>query len=213
MIVFGAGGLGRETMFQLRQINAQQMQYRLLGFADDGHVGEMIDDYPVLCGSKELSERDADTCVALAVGNPTVRRRLYELLCANAHLSFPSLIAPGAVISDRVRIGMGCIVGFCTTVTVDITIGDFSLVSNGCNIGHDAVLEPFSTLYPGSHISGNVTLGQACEIGVGSSVIQGVSVGEGAVIGAGAAVIRDIPPHVTAVGVPAKVIRVHAHSI
>ncbi len=35
----------------------------------------------------------------------------------------------------------------------------------------------------------------------------GVQIGQGVIIGAGAAVIDDIPDNVTAVGVPAKVIR------
>lgn len=213
MIVLGAGGLGRETMFQLREINRVQMQYQLLGFADDGCAGATVDDCPVLCGTDALLMRETDTCVAIAVGNPAVRRRLYEKLRQNPHLSFPSLIAPGAVLSDRVRMGQGCIIGFGAVLTVDITIGDFALVSNSCNIGHDAVLGDFATLYPASHISGAVRLGDGCEIGVGSSVIQGITVGAGAVIGAGAAVVRDIPPHVTAVGVPARVIKTHGQRI
>ena len=213
LIVFGAGGLGRETMFQLREMNRQHAQYRLLGFADDSHAGESADGFSVLCGTQELLAREQATCVVLAVGNPGVRRRVYETLCANPNLSFPTIVAPGAVISDRVQIGEGCIIGFCTSITVDITIGDFVLISNGCNISHDASLQDFATLYPGVHISGNVTLGPSCEIGVGSSIIQGLTVGAGTVIGAGAAVIRDIPAHVTAVGVPAKVIRTHMRSV
>ena len=87
------------------------------------------------------------------------------------------------------------------------------LISNGCNIGHDAQLRDFATLYPGVRISGNVTIGKLCEMGVGSCIIQGLSVGDGSVIGAGAAVVRNIPPQVTAVGVPAKVIRQREFSV
>mgnify|MGYP005771682993 FL=1 len=44
--------------------------------------------------------------------------------------------------------------------------------------------------------------------GTGSTIIQGKTVGMGAIIGAGAVVIEDIPAGATAVGVPAKGIKV-----
>jgi serine acetyltransferase len=38
-------------------------------------------------------------------------------------------------------------------------------------------------------------------------VIQKITIGTGSTIGAGAAVVRDIPAGVTAVGIPAKILR------
>jgi acetyltransferase-like isoleucine patch superfamily enzyme len=38
-------------------------------------------------------------------------------------------------------------------------------------------------------------------------VIQGVKIGENTKVGAGASVLRDLPSNVTAVGIPAKVIK------
>ena len=213
LIVFGAGGLGRETMFQLQEMNRANPAYRLLGFADDRCYGTVVDDCPVLTDTQGLLCRTEDTCIVIAVGNPRSRRQIYNALRVNPYLTFPTVIAPNAVCSDRVRFGMGCLVGFGATLTVDITVGDFVLISNGCNIAHDAVLRDYATLYPAVHVSGSVTIGKSCEIGVGSSIIQGMTVGDGAILGAGCAVVRDIPPHCTAVGVPAKVIRRHEQSI
>lgn len=213
LVIVGAGGLGRETLFQIQQSEQVLPQFTVLGFADDGKVGQTVHGLPVLCDTKALAEREQDTAVVLAVGNPFVRRRLFERMRDNSHLSFPTVIAPGAVHSDSVAFGRGCIVGFGVTMTVDIRVGDFVLVSNGCNVGHDAVLDDFSTLYPGVHVSGNVHLCEGCEVGVGSNIIQGLTVGQNAVLGAGCAVIRDIPADCTAVGVPAKVIRTGVRSI
>ncbi len=42
-----------------------------------------------------------------------------------------------------------------------------------------------------------------------SQVIGPVTVGEYAKIGAAAVVLDDIPPHTTAVGLPARVVRIH----
>jgi len=52
-------------------------------------------------------------------------------------------------------------------------------------------------------------IGEGCYIGMGANVIQGITIGPWSTIGAGAVVICDIPPHVTAVGVPARVIKIH----
>ncbi len=174
-----------------------------------GCVGLTVDEYPVLLDTQGLRNRAEETCVVIAVGNPRARKQIYTALCRNPHLSFPTLIAPNVIYSDRVQIGNGCVIGFGAVLTVDITIGDFVLISNSCNVGHDAELRDFATLYPAVHVSGNVTLGEGCEIGVGSSIIQGLSVGEGSILGAGCAVVRDVPAHCTAVGVPARVIRRH----
>ena len=213
LIIFGAGGLGRETMFQLREMNRVEPEYRLLGFADDRCYGTVVDDYPVLTDTQGLMMRSEDTYVVIAVGNPRARRQIYSTLRKNPYLLFPTVIAPDVICSDRVQIGKGCVIGFGAVLTVDITIGDFALISNSCNIAHDAVLRDFATLYPAVHVSGNVTIGEGCEIGVGSSIIQGLTVGDGAILGAGCAVVRDIPAHCTAVGVPAKVIRRHEQTI
>ena len=213
IVIFGAGGLGRETLFQLREMQKQTHEYRILGFADDRLYGSEADDVPVLHTLSSLRASNSPLCVAIAVGDPSVRRRIRDALRENPLLSFPSLIAPNVVCSDRVRIGEGCIIGFGAILTVDIEIGDFVLVSNACTIGHDAVLEDFATLYPGVRISGAVRLSEGCQMGVGSSVIQGLSVGRGAIVGAGAAVVRPIPDACTAVGVPARPIRFHTREI
>lgn len=83
---------------------------------------------------------------------------------------------------------------------------------NGVVIHAQAVIEP------GCLIMQQVTLGQLAEggapsvgrgvyIGAGAKVLGPVRIGEGARIGANAVVLTDIPPHATAVGIPARVVR------
>jgi serine O-acetyltransferase len=56
------------------------------------------------------------------------------------------------------------------------------------------------------------SLGSNVFIGAGARVIGAVHVGDGARIGANAVVIEDVPAHATAVGVPAKVVRLRSVS-
>jgi serine O-acetyltransferase len=53
-------------------------------------------------------------------------------------------------------------------------------------------------------------IGNDVFIGAGAKVIGSVTVGDGARIGANAVVVRDVPPHTTVVGIPAKVVREHS---
>ena len=46
-------------------------------------------------------------------------------------------------------------------------------------------------------------------IGTGASVVPGVTIGRRSIVGAGAVVVDDLPPGVTAVGVPARPIKIH----
>jgi serine O-acetyltransferase len=43
-------------------------------------------------------------------------------------------------------------------------------------------------------------------IGANASIIGNIEIGEGAKVGAGSVVMKDVPPHVTVAGIPAKVI-------
>jgi serine O-acetyltransferase len=50
------------------------------------------------------------------------------------------------------------------------------------------------------------TLEDNVVIGVGAIVLGDITIGEGARVGGGAVVVKDVPPHSTAVGVPARVV-------
>ena len=50
-------------------------------------------------------------------------------------------------------------------------------------------------------------LGSDVFIGAGAKIIGAVTIGSGARIGANAVVLHDVPPHSTAVGIPARIVR------
>ena len=57
------------------------------------------------------------------------------------------------------------------------------------------------------HIGGNAILGEGVSIGTAATILNEVKIGKWSIVGAGAVVTRDLPEYVTAVGVPAKVIK------
>lgn len=56
---------------------------------------------------------------------------------------------------------------------------------------------------------GPATIEDDVHIGAGAKIIGRVRIGKGAKIGANAVVLKDVPPFVTAAGVPAKIVRRH----
>ena len=58
-------------------------------------------------------------------------------------------------------------------------------------------------------MAGGVHIGEGTHIGIGAIVIEGIKIGKWCKIGAGSVVLEDIPDYSTAVGVPAKIIKVN----
>src|SRR3989338_6102988 len=55
--------------------------------------------------------------------------------------------------------------------------------------------------------TGNVRVKQFSYLGTGSAVNPNITIGRNVLIGTGAAVVKDIPDNVTAVGVPARILK------
>ncbi|MCL2508214.1 MAG: acetyltransferase [Oscillospiraceae bacterium] len=207
LVLIGAGGLGREVLWQLDALD----RYDILGFVDDAPSlqGASVNGLPVVGDTQWLIDYPKEICAVICVGNSQVRKNIYNKIKVNPRVSFPTVIADNVRFSPFVTFGQGCVICLSTVLTVNIALGDFVVAGVGCTVGHDAALDDFVTLYPGAVVSGNVHIGACAEIGTGANIIQGKRVGGNAVIGAGAVVVRDIPADCTAVGVPAKPIKFH----
>lgn len=112
-------------------------------------------------------------------------------------------------VRQNLRIGNHCF--FNAHVWLDlnapVTFGD------NVSVGHHVLIVTAShQIGPPEYRAGQLTplpiiVGSGAWIGANVTLLPGVTIGEGAVIAAGAVVTHDIPAHVLAGGVPAKVIR------
>lgn len=103
-------------------------------------------------------------------------------------------IHPGATIGRRLVIdhGMGIVIGETAE------IGDDCLLYQGVTLGGTG--KDQGKRHP--------TLGNNVMVGSGARVLGPFKVGDNARIAAGAVVLREVPPGSTAVGVPARIVRV-----
>ncbi len=212
LVIIGAGGFAREVAWLVEDINKDKKQWDLIGFIDENEAnhGKVLNGYPVLGGfdfltNKSINEQLYAVC---AVGNSSARLKLTKK-AIHCGLKFTNVIHPSVKISEHVKMGTGNIICAHSIISVNVFIGDHVSINPRCGIGHDVVIEDFSTLYWDINLSGNVRVNTGCEIGTKATLIPGITVGEWSIIGAGAVVVRDIPPHCTAVGVPAKPIKFH----
>ncbi len=208
LVIFGAGGLGREVLLLVQQINADSPTWDVRGFYDDqAPATPTVAGLPYLGTSADLNASPEPLAVALAVGSPAGRAAVAGRL-TSAQLSFPVLAHPRVSLGRRHRLtlGAGCIIQQGCILTCDIHLGHFVLLNLGCTVGHDAVLADFCSLMPHANVSGAAQLGTGVYLGTSATIIQGVSIGARTVVGAGAVVVRDLPADVTAVGVPARVV-------
>lgn len=211
LVVFGSGGFGREVMWMIETNPELTEKYNILGYVDDSteKKGCEINGRVVVGNTDTLLSAESETAVVIAVGDPDLRKSIYEKLKINNNLFFPTVISADARVSDYVKMGQGSIICCNTIITVNIEIGDFFISNLDCTVGHDAVIGNFVTLNPSVNVSGNVTVKDGTDIGTGTNIIQGKTIGSDVIIGAGSVVVKDIPDSCTAVGVPAVPIKFH----
>jgi sugar O-acyltransferase (sialic acid O-acetyltransferase NeuD family) len=211
IVIFGAGGFGREVLQVVLDINAQSggvTPWDPVGFLVDEQVAGLtaVHDLPVLGGTDWLNAHP-NVDYVIAVGSSAGRRRIALRIAASSRNQAATLIHPRAWVGRRVQIGAGSVLCAGCLITTDIRIGAHVHVNLGATIGHDAVLDDYVTLSPGVSVSGGVQLSEGVEVGTGSVLIPRLNIGAWSVVGAGSTVTRSLAANVTAVGAPARPIK------
>lgn len=109
-------------------------------------------------------------------------------------------IGANTVIGSFVRTGKSCMIGAGVTVKTQTIISPDTIIEDNVFIG-PGVMILHDTL-EGDHLPVKIRTG--AYIGARACIAAGVTIGKGAIVGAMAFVNKDVPPHTTVIGIPAK---------
>ncbi len=210
LAIIGCGGMGRECVQLVRDINQTKIQWNLIGFFDDDESfwGQSFEGIKVLGPINDFNKIGEEISCVCSISIPSVKRKVLSNI-VNPKIQFARLIHPTVNVALSARLGDDVIIQAYSFISVDTRIGNHVQMSCYCGIGHDASIGDYSSLYWGVNLSGHSKVETDCILGTKTTVIQDIIVGEGSIIGSNSNVIRNIPPHCTAVGNPAKPVKFH----
>lgn len=207
IIILGAGGHAKVL------IDALLATYAVIAGIVDPDLtltGSKILGVPVLGGDEVIGEFPPSEVHLVnglgSIGIPVKRQQLFEKLKGLGY-GFATVVHPSAVIASDVVLGEGTQVMAGAIIQAGCRVGINCIINTRASVDHDCIIGDHVHIAPGVTISGGVTVGTCSHIATAATVIQGVSIGEKSLVGAGALVLKDVPPFITVVGVPAKMMK------
>lgn len=207
LYVYGAGGHGKVVADVVLRADLSGLR----GFIDDactkpqpaGPLG-----LPLLGSGAWLAERAQRMriAVALGLGDNRLRQRVAQR-CLAWGIVLASPVHPRAAVAPSARLGAGTVIMAGAAVNPDATLGAGVIINTGAVVEHDNEIGDYAHLSANATTGGQVRVGALAQLGLGAVVLPRLSVGCGSIVGAGAVVVADLPEHVVAVGVPARILR------
>lgn len=202
VLIFGAGGHGKVVLDIL--LSSEE---KVTGFLDDDKAkhGQKINGFKIL-GDLSFIRRPRSYILVLGIGNNLIREKIFNQAKAMG-IAIASALHPCSIIARDVEFGEGVVVMPGAIINSGSILADGVVINTAASVDHDCQLERFCQVWPGAHLAGTVKVGEYSYVGTGAAVIQNIMIGRQVMIGAGAVVVKDIPDRVTAVGVPAKIVK------
>lgn len=209
LAIIGAGGFAREIANLVKKINMNSPTWNLVGLFGNDEANEVtIEGFPVIGNEEMLIEFNPKPYLVISIANTEKRKQLADKF-KSLGFEFATIIDPSARIGEQVNIGEGSVICIDTHFTTNIEIGKHCIINNSCGIGHDTVLGDFISMMSNTIIAGDVFIGDGCYFGLSCTCINLIKLGSWSTYGAGTVITKDMPDNITAVGVPAKIIKYH----
>lgn len=209
IVIYGAGGFGREIVCLINSINKIEKQWNLIGFIDDFLPAGFKNRFGEVIGNLGLLNSFTDKIgVTISIANPAILKKITSAI-NNPNIWYPNLIAPDVKFHDpeSFSIGLGNIIFFSCRLSCDVSIGNFNVINSLVSLGHDVKIGDRNVINPAVRISGNCTVGNDNFFGLNSIILQGLKIGNETRIGVSSVVIRNTSDRTLYFGNPAQKVK------
>lgn len=204
MIIVGAKGFAKEVL----EVVIQSNKSKTVVFYDDVEPNGnqlVFEKYSILKSEQDVVEhfKNRDKTFTLGIGNSILRKQMYDKFVKlggqfestvsksatlggyEVNIGKGTNILPGAILSNSVSTGIGCIIYYNAIVTHDVIVGNFVEIS------------------PAAVLLGRCHIGNYSQIGANATILPDIHVGNNVIVAAGAVVTQNVPDNHMVAGVPA----------
>jgi len=156
---------------------------------ENGHLNELeikgfLSDYDDVdkegckfLGSIQDYQYDREDIFVIAIGDVTVRKRIFEEFKKKS-ANFLTYVHRSSQVSPSAMIGEGTIVCPNAIINAHAMIEENACINVFSSIGHEARVGKHSVLSPYTSLSGKSALGNSCFVGSRATLFPGVAVGD-----------------------------------
>lgn len=206
IVLFGAGGLGRETAELIRLINAKNSYYDLIGFVVDNEYfteETWVNGVPIIGSLDWLINHKDDVYCSITVGDAKNRVSIFEKLLKYG-IRLETLISPDVYIPNTTSVGCGCIINVGCRISPNVSIEDGVFLNSDVTLGHDVVVHKCATIYSRTQVGGYAKIGEGSQIGSCCCLNPHSRVGDKAIVAPMSCVYGKVKAGIHVLGNPAK---------
>lgn len=205
IVIYGSGGLARETAELIEDINEIEPKWDIKGYIDDikGENDEVINGYRILGTNEILKTLNNSTYIVLAVSDPVAKEKIHQEI-KKYNLKYATLVHPTAKIAKSAILGEGLIISIGCIVSVNVVIGNHVFLNMRTVVGHDSVIKDYSSCLVNSIIAGNVAINEGALLGSNCVIMEKKIIGRNAKISMGSVVNFDVEDNAVVMSRPSK---------
>jgi len=201
LIIVGAGGLGREVLQCVKDINRMKNKWNVRGFIDDNidALAYIECDYEIIGTIKDWVPKEKEI-FACAIAEPKLKEKITNTLMQKG-ANFEIIISPRAYIADFVTIGEGTVI-LGNSIGPNVVLGSFTSIMDSM-IGQESMIGDYTTTTGYANVV-SAKIGKRVFIGSHAVILNNCTVEDDAYICVGSIVMSKVKKGVKVMGYPAK---------
>jgi len=206
ILIFSAGSAGRDIFQLISVINKFNEEWEVIGYVDSdpNKIGKIVDDVQVY--SNKNKPKNKDIYATCGVMDHIVRKKIFENEIKKNDYQLTNLFHPLSEKPKCLKIGMGNIIFKCH-INVGVTIKNFSLIHNFCNLGHNIIIGDYVTMLSTITVGGHTEIGDNTFIASGVDINRGIKIGNNCKISIGSVIMNNIKSKTIVMDYPRRVTR------